>query len=308
MVYTGIAMKLNTKQFQIDAESPEYPANLKKIKYFPKILYFKGNLDVFQNEHFFSVVGTRRASPYGKRVLRSILPEIAKRKIVIVSGLAKGIDILAHQIALENDCPTIAVLAGGLDQIYPPEHKNVAEKIIKSGGLIVSEHPAGTDYLRQYFPARNRIISGLSQATLVVEAGQKSGALITADFARKQERKVFSVPGNIFSPESRGTNQLFTKGALLVESSDDILDFYFPRRKRRNKNIKIAHRNISAEISMSEEEKIIFESLSLDVPTPLNKIIQKSQMPPPKAISIVTRLEIRSLIENTGGANYIRQI
>jgi len=289
-------------------ESPKYPNRLKQIRHAPKKIYYIGKREVLGNEFFLAVVGTRRATPYGKRASRFILPEIARRKIVIVSGLAKGIDVLAHQIALENDCPTVAVLAGGIDEIYPPEHKNIAQEIVRSGGLILSEHPPGTEYLKQHFPARNRIISGLSQAVLVVEAGEKSGALITACFAAKQERKVFAVPGSVFSPECKGVNRLFARGALPVRNSDDILDFYFPQRRRKGRIAKKLSRDAVPKISLTEEEKTVLGLISLDVPTSLGKIIRESKLPSSQVMAVVSQLEIRSLVENAAGANYVRRV
>jgi len=231
-------LKSDLEKFNINLvtlDSPEYPAKLKQIKNPPLVLYYKSKhvgagFKPAPTENMLAVVGTRRSTAYGKQALNSLLPAIVKRNIAIVSGLARGIDIQAHKITLEHNGKTIAVLAGGLDQIYPPEHKKFAEDIVEAGGAIISEHPPGTQYLRQYFPARNRVISGLSDAVLVVEAKEKSGALITADFAFSQEKKVLAVPGSIFSAQSRGVNGIFKKGALPVQKPEDILEALFGRK------------------------------------------------------------------------------
>ena len=283
-----------------------YCYNLRGVKHSPKKLYFLGNKLLFKEKYFLAVVGPRQTSIYGKKALRFILPEIAKRKIVIVSGLARGIDILAHQIALENNCPTIAVLAGGLDDIYPPEHRIYAQEIIKSGGLIVSEHPPGTAYLRQYFPARNRIISGISDATLVVEAGKKSGALITAGFALQQKRKLFAVPGNVFSSVSQGSNSLLGKGATPVQDSEDILKYFFPKR-RRYKSISSGNSNGQSEgVNLNQEEQKILKFISADSPTPVNLIIRQTGFSAAKVIAVTTQLELKGLIELIGGQGFVK--
>lgn len=215
----------------ISLGSADYSFKLKQIKHPPAKIYYMGNLEILRCQFALAVVGTRMITNYAKQVLKLLIPEIARRNIVIVSGLARGVDITAHKSALENGGKMIAVLAGGLDEIYPPEHALFAEEIIKSGGLLLSEHSPGTDYLRQYFPARNRIISGLSDATLVVEAKNKSGALITASFAFSQRRTVMAVPGSIFSPQSQGVNGLFKKGAMPVQCPEDILKYFFPKKR-----------------------------------------------------------------------------
>lgn len=281
------------KIYEQQLKPEDYCAELRKIKHSPKQLYFLGDKSIFFEKFFLAVVGARRATAYGKMVLRQILPDIAKRKIVIVSGLAKGIDCLAHEIALEHDCPTIAVMAGGLDLIYPPENKKLAERIIEKRGIIVSEHPPGTQYLRQYFPARNRIISGIADAILVVEAQEKSGALITAKFAFSQGKKVLAVPGSIFSTQSRGVNGLFLKKALPVQKSEDILEVLLGRKIYR-KSSKIFEKN---NIILNAEEEKILNFLNFNVVTPLNYVIRKTGLSTAKTIAVITQLELKGLVE-----------
>lgn len=273
-----------------------YPKNLQEIKYSPKELYYLGNKELFQEKNFLAVVGSRKASVYGKKVLRFILPEVAKTKIVIVSGLALGIDSLAHRIALENKCPTIAVMAGGLDQIYPPEHRKIAEEIIEAGGMLISEHPPGTQYLKQYFPARNRIISGLSDAVLIVEAKEKSGALITASFAFSQERKVLATPGDVFSKQSQGVNGLFSKGAKPIQNSNDIFKALFGRKKNN-----FSRSNISTNKPESPEEGKILSLMSRNSAVSLNFLIQNSKLPTAKVIALVTQMELKGMVEQVDG-------
>ncbi|MBM3256652.1 MAG: DNA-protecting protein DprA [Candidatus Moranbacteria bacterium] len=290
---------------KISLESPDFPKRLKKIKHSPKELYYRGKLEVLNSEHILAVVGSRKITNYGKQVLRSLISEIAKRNVTIVSGLAFGVDILAHKLTLENGGKAVAVLAGGLDSIYPSEHTLYAEKIIETGGLLISENCPGTKYLKQYFPARNRIISGLSDAVLLVEAKNKSGALITAKFAFSQNRKVLAVPGSIFSEQSQGINNLFNKGAIPVQIAEDVLSVVFGW-KRRMKKKRQGNVNLKILANLSAEEKIILESIPFDNPMTVNLIIRHTKLPPARVIAILTQLEINNLIESERSSGYIR--
>jgi len=288
-------------------DSSEYPSRLKRIKNPPLVLYYKSmhaKFCVSEKGPILGVVGTRRGTSYGKQVLNYVLPDIVRRNVTVVSGLARGIDAHAHKITLDNDGKAIAVLAGGLDQIYPPEHTKFAEEIISLGSVLISEHPPGTQYLKQYFPARNRIVSGLSDAILVVEAKEKSGALITADFAFKQGRKVLAVPGSIFSGQSKGVNQIFKKGALPVQEPRDILEVFFGSGHVETQNFASLRQD---EINLTSEERKILKYILFNRPVPLNNIIRKSRLSSAAVISIISQLEIKNLIESTGGGvNYIK--
>ncbi|NRD78861.1 DNA-protecting protein DprA [Bacillus sp. BRMEA1] len=200
-----------------------YPSYLKEIYQPPWALFAKGEITLLEKEPKLAVVGSRQATQYGKNAIRMLFPELVSSGVVIVSGLAKGIDALAHESAMKNGGKTIAVIAGGLYHIYPNENMGLALEMFKSQ-LIVSEYPPDTKPLKWHFPARNRIISGLSYGTFIIEAKRKSGSLITANYALNEGREVFSLPGSIFNPNSNGANELIQQGAKLVTTAKDILD------------------------------------------------------------------------------------
>ncbi|WP_066320618.1 DNA-processing protein DprA [Bacillus sp. FJAT-29814] len=200
----------------------QYPKYLKEIYQPPWALFAKGDLSLLEKEPKLAVVGSREATQYGKNAIRSLFPELIENGIVIVSGLAKGIDTLAHEHAIKNNGRTIAVIAGGLYHIYPKENVKLAKEMMNTQ-LIVSEYPPDTMPQRWHFPSRNRIISGMSQGTFIIEAKRKSGSLITANFAVNEGREVFSLPGSIFNPCSDGANDLIQQGAKLVTNAGDIL-------------------------------------------------------------------------------------
>lgn len=198
-----------------------YPDRLGEIASPPKTLFHLGSLDT--DRPLVAIVGTRKASTYGREITHKLSFELAEAGIGIVSGLALGIDGTAHRAALEADGYTVAVMACGLDRIYPARNRQLARDILDSGGTLISEYEAGTPPLKQHFPARNRIVAGLTQATLITEAATGSGALITANFALESDREVMAVPGPITHEGSRGTNQLIQAGALAVTGPEDIL-------------------------------------------------------------------------------------
>ena len=199
----------------------QYPNKLKQIYDPPAKIYILGNKELLYKKSV-AIVGARKSTIYGRKIAYNISKELNKKGVVIISGLALGIDTYAHLGALEGG--TIAVLGSGIDKIYPKENIELARKIVKNGGCIISEYPIGTMPQKQYFPQRNRIISGLSNGVLVVEATKKSGALITADFALEQGKEVFAVPGDITRTESEGCNELIKDGAILVASEKEILE------------------------------------------------------------------------------------
>ena len=206
-----------------------YPRHLLNVYDRPVLLYVAGHLH--SDDISIAIVGSRHASTYGKYTTDRISRELALRGATIVSGMARGIDSCAHRGALAANGRTIAVLGSGLDVIYPPENKKLFEAIVEQGAVI-SEYPPGTQPLPFHFPARNRIISGISYGVLVVEAGEKSGSLITAKLAMEQGREVFAIPGPIDSASSRGTNSLIKQGAKLIDSVDDILEEILPQLER----------------------------------------------------------------------------
>lgn len=194
---------------------------LSQIKDSPQSLYVLGNTELLRRK-IIAIVGSRECTSYGKKVAEKLAYKLAKQDIVIVSGLAKGIDVYSHIGALKAKGKTIAVLAHGLDMIYPKENREIAKEIILSGGAIISEYPIGVKPKPEQFVKRNRIISGLSQGVIIVEAKERSGALTTANFALEQGRNLYAVPGSIFSKNSKGTNKLINKGAEMVTEDFDI--------------------------------------------------------------------------------------
>ncbi len=201
----------------------DYPEYLREIHQPPWVLYGKGKRELLGRKLKLAVVGSRKATEYGKRAIEALFPGLIERGVLIVSGLAKGIDAVAHRTAVKYGGETIAVIAGGLNHIYPEENKGLAAHLMEEH-LVISEYPPDTKPLKWQFPMRNRIISGLSRGTLVVEAQARSGSLITANFAVQEGREVFALPGNIFSSNSEGTNELIQQGAKLVRNCEDILE------------------------------------------------------------------------------------
>ncbi|MFN0147642.1 MAG: DNA-processing protein DprA [Dehalococcoidia bacterium] len=201
----------------------DYPALLRDIPQSPPVLFVRGAKGP-EFERAIAVVGTRRVTPYGRQATELFCTAVASAGVAIVSGLARGVDAIAHRVAIENGAPTVAVLAGGIDQVYPRENAGLAERILADGSLV-SEYPVGIPARPDYFPRRNRILSGLAKATLVVEAGEGSGALHTANWAFEQGRDVFAIPGSIFSRQSQGTNQLIREStARLVVTPEQLLE------------------------------------------------------------------------------------
>lgn len=207
----------------ITIKDKEYPNILKEIEDFPLMLYIKGNKNILNNKNI-AIIGCRECTEYGRKAAVYFSYNLAKENITIVSGLAKGIDTYSHIGALKAGGKTIAVLGNGLDIIYPKQNEKIYEKIVKFGGAIIAEYPLGTKPEKNNFPERNRIISGMSKGVLIIEAKEKSGTIITADFALDQGRDVFAVPGNINSVNSVGTNRLIKEGATPVTNFRDVLE------------------------------------------------------------------------------------
>ena len=205
-----------------------YPRRLKEIYLPPIVLFYKGEMSLL-NERLVALVGSREHSNYAKQCTKTIVQDLVQKKIGIISGLAKGVDSLAHRECLKNNGKTIAVIGSGLDVVYPPENANLYKEIGEKG-LIISEYPLGSRPLKFHFPYRNRIIAGLSHGVCVIEAKERSGSLITANIALSENREVFAIPGSIFSSHSKGTNQLIEAGACLVSSAETIDKnlHYFP--------------------------------------------------------------------------------
>lgn len=278
-------------------EGEDYPEKLKTIYKPPIILYQKGDFKFNHYSKFLAVVGTRNFTSYGKRVIESIVYELIDYGFVIVSGLALGIDSLAHLQSVKKQFPTIAVLGSSLERIYPTSNLNLANKILEIGGCLISEFPLGTPAFKQNFPFRNRVISGLSNSVLIVEAGEKSGALITAKFALDQGRDVFVVPGDIFREKSKGCNFLIKHGAKPITKIEDILEEFELKKEDKPKISEYKPNSI-------EEAKIL--ELIKETPLHIDEISVYAKINPSNVLSILTKLELLGIVKNLGDDRFIR--
>ncbi len=284
-------------------DSPDYPAYLKQIYRPPLVLYVRGELRA--DDFCIGIVGTRQATAYGKSVAETMAKELAAAGVVVVSGAAYGIDTAAHIGALTAG-RTIAVLGCGVDVSYPASNRNLLNEIA-ANGAVVSEYPLGTRPLSQNFPPRNRIISGMSRGVVVVEAGEKSGALITSDYANDENRDVFAVPGNIFSPFSRGCHKLINSGAKLVTCAEDILSEYECLKKAAN---AVKEKPMNVALELNEEERKIWGVLSYDTPLSPDEIIIKLNMDASDMSNLTTMLltmEMTGAIVTVAGG-YVRGV
>lgn len=292
--------KLAAENIMLFADKDEeYPKLLKQIPDNPPLIYMKGDLSCLEMP-LVAIVGSRKLTSYGNQAAHCFARDLAKRNVCVVSGLAFGVDAIAHLGALESKGKTIAVLGNGLDMnsIHPRSNMNIVHDILRGGGLLVSEFPFGTQANKGTFPARNRIMAGMSLGTLVIEAADKSGSLITANLALDYNREVFSVPGSIFSPQSIGTNKLIKRGAKMACSVNDIIE-----ELRLDMQEKSSSRSIN--VQLTDKEEMIYNSLShesihIDIITKLTKLDTST------VSSTIAILEIKGLIKNVGGQNYIR--
>lgn len=280
----------------ITIDSPLYPRLLKETYSPPLGLYLKGNAEVL-NQPAIAVVGTRAPSSYGKETLPAIIEELVRAGFLIVSGLAQGIDALAHAATLKAGGATAAVLGCGLHQVFPLINRALGEEILARGGAIVSEYPWGMPPLKQHFPARNRIIAGLALGVFVVESRLPGGALITAKHALEANREVFALPGPINLASSHGTNALIREGAKLVTSAQDILE------ELAQPLVKRTLADVATELT--EEEKIIVDALETE-PLHIDTIIKTAKLKPSVANSLMTSLELKGVVKNQGGNVYMR--
>lgn len=278
----------------ITIEERGYPVKLKEISDPPPVLFYRGRLlppDFFA----IAVVGTRRPTPYGLAMAERLASELASQGVVVVSGMARGIDGSAHRGALKAGGKTIAVLGCGVDIVYPPEHRRLMDEIIESG-LVLSEFPPGTPPWSQNFPLRNRIISGLAFGVVVVEARERSGALITADLALGQGRDVFAVPGPVTSEQSRGPLQLLKDGAKIVTGAADVLEEY-----------GLSERETSYEqVTVGLEEEVVLNYISY-TPIHIDELVEKTGLNVHSLGAILTHLELKGLISRLPGSMYSRK-
>ena len=266
----------------------------------PILLYMRGDCDL-NGKRMLSVVGTRRATPYGLENTRRIIEQIREENVIVVSGLAYGIDTAAHSSALDYGLSTIGVLGHGLDQIYPTSNRSLAKKMIEHGGLV-TEYPSGTKICPQLFPARNRIIAALSDATIVVEAATKGGALITAAIANSYHRDVFAVPGRLFDSYSAGCNNLIADNkAILIRNADDI--FYILNWQRADANKSGEQQRLFPDLS--KDEQAIYQLIHENGELTLDEIATKLQLSLPKIAAASLNMELTGIIKCLPGKKYV---
>lgn len=275
-------------------EDPAYPEQLREIPQSPPVLYLDGNLES-RDRPSVAVVGTRRMTSYGRQAAEDVSRYLAQSGVTVVSGLARGVDGAAHRAALEAGGRSLAVLGSGVDRIYPPEHRNLAETI-SGQGAVISDYPPGTPPDGSNFPPRNRIISGLSAAVVVIEAGRKSGALITARYAAEQGRDVFALPGKIYAPESRGTNQLIRQGAHPLTKPEQLTEFL---------ELSGAGPGSSPArvLPSSPTEALLYEILGPD-PIHVDQICVQSGLSAAEVTAALTVMELKGLVRKAAGMKY----
>ncbi len=281
----------------VTVEDDNYPRLLGQVATPPPLLYVRGAL-IPEDDWAMAIVGTRSPTSYGKEAARHIVTGLAQSGLTIVSGLAVGIDTVAHTVALESGGRTIAVLGCGVDVIYPDRNKHLAEQIIQNGAII-SEYPMQTRPNAINFPPRNRIISGLSLGTLIVEAREKSGALITKEFALEQGRDVFAVPGSIFNQTSGGTHRLIKDGAGLVTCAEDILDAL-------NLTTLSTHQEMAATLPDDPTEAMLMEHLSHE-PLHVDVLCRASGLPTAVVSATLAMMELKGYVRQVGAMEYVRR-
>ncbi|MCW5876601.1 MAG: DNA-processing protein DprA [Anaerolineales bacterium] len=272
-----------------------YPRKLRELEQAPPVLYVRGEL-LPEDEWAVAIVGTRQVTAYGRQVAAELAAFLAGNGLTVVSGLARGVDAIAHQAALEAGGRTLAVMAHGLDRVYPPEHRKLAEEIAARGALL-SDYGVGTPPESANFPPRNRIISGLSLAVVVVEAGERSGALITAGFAAEQGREVFAVPGKIHAPQSAGANLLIQRGAHPLLRFEDLLEVL-------NLEMMTAHKTATAALPADATEARLYGLLGRE-PLHLNDIGAQAGLPIEQVSAALALMELKGLVRQVGGMSYV---
>jgi len=272
-----------------------YPQRLKEIDQPPPVLYIRGE---YLPDDFFAVaiVGTRRITPYGRQITEELSAYLAANGMTVISGLARGVDAVAHQATLKAGGRTIGILGSGVDKIYPPEHRGLAEQMMERGAII-SDYAPGTPPEASNFPPRNRIISGLSLAVVVIEAGETSGALITAEFAAEQGREIFAVPGSILAPQSKGTNKLIRKGAQPLLSVTDLMQALDITRVGEKKAV----RKIMPADATEAKLLIVLSGEPLYV----DEIRSQAELPIEKVSAALALMELKGMVRQVGGMNYV---
>ena len=272
-----------------------YPARLKEIQQPPPVLYARG--EYLEDDAFaVAVVGTRRVTAYGRQIAEEIAAYLAANGLTVISGLARGVDAIAHESALRAGGRTIAVLGSGVDRIYPPEFRGLADRM-STRGAIMSDYAMGTAPDAANFPPRNRLIAGLSLAVVVVEAGETSGALLTAQFAAEQGREVFAVPGNILAPQSKGTNRLIQQGAQPLLNMDDLMQALDLTRLGEHKAAR--------KVLPADETEARLLALLGGEPQHVDAIRSQAELPIEKVSAALALMELKGMVRQVGGMNYI---
>ena len=277
-------------------ETEKYPSYLREIPNPPPLIYYQGEI-LEQDRWAVAVVGTRRLTAYGRQVTKDLVAGLVQNNITVVSGLARGIDAIAHKTAVDLGGRTLAVLGSGLDCIYPADNRTLAQEIAQGHGAIISEYGLGVQPEAKNFPPRNRIISGLSLGVIIVEAGTRSGALITTNFALEQDREVFAVPGNINSPASQGPNKLIQEGAKLVTRVEDVLE---------ELNLHMVAERTAVQLVLPEtaEEIALYTQLS-GQPVHIDELSRATGLPSALVSSTLTLMELKGMVQQVGGMNYV---
>ena len=284
----------------IPFSDPNYPPRLRMIADPPPLLYVKGEICA-DDDRAVAVVGSRSASEYGQRVARNLCRDLASLGFTVVSGMARGLDGAAHEAALSAGGRTLAVLGSGVDRPYPPEHEKLYHRI-REKGAVISEFPMGTRPLAFNFPARNRLISGLSLGVVVVEATEKSGSLITAALALEQGREVFAVPGEVGASRSRGTHRLIRQGAKLVESAADIVEEIAPQLLNRGSESRSCAQRMLPQQARAEARKVL--ALLQEGSAQIDEVIERSGLSPAEVSEILLDLELQGYVRQLAGKRY----
>lgn len=283
----------------ITIEDENYPYYLKQIYDPPIALFIKGDFNNINLERCLGVVGSRSASHYIQEVLKKIIKDLNGTDIAIVSGMALGVDSCAHEASVDNGLCTVAVLASGFDHIYPKFNKQLFKKITENNGVAITEYYPDTQPLPMRFPRRNRIISGLSQGTLVAEAGLKSGALITANTCLEQGRELMCIPGQVTNPNAEGIHKLIKDGAAIVTSAQDIVNTL-----GWGINIK----NNKVEIKLLDNEKKLYEILNLNEPTSFDKLVERTNLNVDELMISLTTMELNGIITQLPGQKFVKNL
>ncbi|NCP66839.1 DNA-protecting protein DprA [bacterium] len=271
-----------------------YPDLWHNIAQPPALFFYKGNGQNL-NAKSITVVGSRKVTDYGRQILQKVLKPVFEKRLNVVSGLAYGVDAAAHQLALAVEAPTVAVLGNGIDEIYPKNNQPLADKILAAGGTIISEYLPKTEARPEYFPQRNRLVAGLSQATVVVEGALKSGSLITARLANDFGRDVWAAPGDIFRTNSAGCNQLISQGEAAALVSSDLL----------SEKLNLLNTTVLHDIDLSDSEKDLIRILKQKPAWQLEDFMNEMRRPPSEISGILTMLEIKGVLKNTGRSVYL---